>query len=196
MSRDGNRILAIAGSPRRHGNSEGLLDVCTTAMRESGAVVDELVVGAYDITPCQGCNACSLTGECVLVDDMRDIYARLDDADAIVVASPVYFASVPAVLKSMLDRMQPYWARRHMLGESAQERKRPGAIILVRGGGDPYGFQGAVYSIKSVFAVLGVDCIEELKLEGVDSPGDLGRHPMAIDRAREIGERMAKELIR
>ena len=67
-------------------------------------------------------------------------------------------------------------------------------MLLARGGGDPYGFQAAVYTIKSVFAVLDVDAFDEVKLEGVDSPGDLGRHPEALEHAREIGRRMALEV--
>jgi multimeric flavodoxin WrbA len=184
-------VLGIAGSPRRHGNSEQLLDACMAGVEETGGRADKLVVVEYGIAPCNGCNACSLTGECVIVDRMEELYPRLEQADAIIVASPVFFATVPAVLKALYDRCQPFWARRWVLGEPPPERKRPGALLLARAGGDPYGFEGAVLTTKSLFAVLGVAYAEELKVAGVDSPSDVGRHPDALASARAIGARVA-----
>ena len=180
-------VLGIAGSPRRHGNSEQLLDACLAGAKEAGAGVHKLVVAEYGIEPCRGCNACSLTGECVIRDRMREIYPLLDKAAAIVVSTPVFFATVPAVLKALYDRCQPYWARRHVLNEPAAPKRRPGGILVVRGGGDPYGWECAAATTKSVFAVLEVRKTFEVVVEGVDSPSELGRHPDAIAKAREAG---------
>ncbi|MDZ4064610.1 MAG: flavodoxin family protein [Coriobacteriia bacterium] len=188
------RILCIAGSPRRHGNSERLLDACAAGVESAGGVAEILIVAERGIRPCQGCHACSSTGECVVQDGMQAVYPMLDAADAIAVSSPVYFATVPAVLKALYDRCQPYWARTHVLHEPAPER-RHGALMLVRGGGDPYGFQAAVYTTKSVFAVLGVDYAAELKVEGPDSSGDIERHPDALRDAAEIGARMVRNVL-
>lgn len=179
------RVLGIAGSPRRHGNSERLLDACLDGARSAGAEIDELVVVDAGIAPCRGCNACSLTGECVVRDRMTDVYPRLDAADVIVVASPVYFATVPAVLKALYDRCQPYWAKRYLLHEPAASR-RPGALLLVGGGGDPYGHECAVTSTRSVFAVLGVDYVSGIVVRA-DSPSDIGRHPDELARAMVLG---------
>lgn len=183
----GAHVLGVAGSPRRHGNSEQLLDACMAGVAEAGGVVDKLVVAEYGIKPCNGCNACSVTGECVLIDDMRHLYPRIDAADAVIVASPVFFATVPAVLKTLYDRCQPYWARRWVLGEPPPAHKRPGALLLARSGGDPYGFEAAVITTKSVFAVLGVGYDDELCVAGVNAPSDVARHPDALARARRIG---------
>jgi len=122
----------------------------------------------------------------VISDRMREIYPRIDAADAIVISSPVYFATVPAVLKALYDRCQPYWARQHVLNQPAPAR-RPGALLLVRVAGDPYGFEAAVLTTKSIYAVLGIDLIDTIEVEGVDSPSDLGRHPDSIARAEELG---------
>lgn len=194
MSEGRAHVLAVAGGPRRHGNSERLLDACIEGVREVGVLVDKLVLVEHDIRPCRGCNACSLTGECVIQDGMSDVYPRIDDAGAIVVGSPVYFATVPAVLKAFYDRMQPYWARRYVLHEEPSGPRRPGGLVAVRGGGDPFGFVAAVYTTRSVFAVLGIDYEEEIKVAGVDSPGDLGRHPDRLDEARVAGRRVAERI--
>jgi multimeric flavodoxin WrbA len=188
------RILAIAGSPRRHGNSDALLVACTEAAEASGARVDLLVASEGGIGACTGCNGCSVGGECVVRDRMQDVYPRIEAADAIVVATPVYFATVPSVLKALYDRCQPYWARRYVLHREAPVR-RPGALLVVGGGGDPYGSSCAVTTTRSVFAVLGVDYLHELAIEA-DARGEALAQESALGRARGIGEALAREAAR
>lgn len=185
------RVLGIAGSPRRNGNSDRLLDACLEGARSAGADTDLLVVADAGIAPCRGCNACSSTGECVVRDGAQAAFALIDAADAIVIASPVYFATVPAVLKALYDRCQQYWARRYVLGEKVG-RRRPGALLLVGGGGDPYGHECAVTTTRSVLAVLGVDYTAELVVRA-DTPSEAGRQPEAIMRAGEIGAALAAD---
>ena len=183
-------VLCIAGSPRRHGNSEQLLDAVARGVVSAGGRAVRLVAIETGAGVCRGCNACSQTGECVLRDGMDAVYAALDAADAIVVSSPVFFTTVPAALKTLYDRCQPYWARRYALGQPAPARKRPGAILVVGGGGDPFGTACAVTPSKSVFAVLGVSAAEVFEVVGPDSPSDMGRHPEALSRAEEIGREL------
>jgi len=185
------RILAIAGSPRRRGNSDVLLAACTEAAAAAGAQVDLLVVSEAGIGACTGCNGCSAAGECIVRDRMQDVYPRIEAADAIVVATPVYFATVPSVLKALYDRCQPYWARRYVLHREAPPR-RPGALLVVGGGGDPYGSSCAVTTTRSVFAVLGIDYLHELAIEA-DARGEALAQADALQRAREIGEALAHE---
>lgn len=180
-------VLGIAGSPRRGGNSERLLDACLAGAAAAGAGTFKLVLTDYGIAACRGCNACSQTGECVIRDRMREVYAMLDSASAVVVATPVYFATVPAGLKALYDRCQPYWARRYDLGLAAPER-RPGGLLVVRGGGDPFGYECAVQPTRSVFAVLGLDMAEPVVVEGVDSPSEIGRHPEGLSAAGDLGK--------
>jgi multimeric flavodoxin WrbA len=185
------RLLAIAGSPRRGGNSDALLDACAEGARAAGAAVDLLVVAAAGIGPCTGCNGCSAQGECIVRDGMQSVYPRIDAADAVVVATPVYFATVPAVLKALYDRCQPYWARRYLLHRPI-ERRRPGALLVVGGGCDPYGNACAITTTSSVFAVLGVDYAAELAVQA-DVRGDALAQPDAIRRAADIGAALAEE---
>ncbi len=116
---------------------------------------------------------------------MRSVYPRIDAADAIVVATPVFFATVPAVLKAFYDRCQPYWARRYVLHQPI-ERRRPGGLLLVGGGGDPYGHECAETTTRSVFAVLGLDYRGEV-FARADSPSEIGGQPDALGRARLLG---------
>lgn len=186
-------VLGIAGSPRRHGNSETLLDACMEGVAEAGGVAEKIAVVEYGIAPCDGCNTCSATGECYIRDRMQELYPRIETADAIVVASPVFFATVPAVLKALYDRCQPFWARRWVLGETAPERKRPGGLLLARAGGDPYGFEGAILTTRSLFAVLGVAYSAEVTVAGVDAAGEVAARADALEAARAAGGRLALE---
>ncbi len=186
------RVLCIAGSPRRHGNSEQLLDALASGVREAGG--EPIMLRAVDagVTPCRGCNACSKTGTCIVSDGMDAVYPELDAADAIVVATPVFFATVPATLKALFDRCQPYWARRYVLGEPRPALKRPGAILVVGGGGDPFGTTCAVTATRSVFAVLDVSAEEVLEVVGPDAASDITSRPEALARARAIGRELVE----
>ncbi|MBS3956393.1 MAG: flavodoxin family protein [Clostridiales bacterium] len=183
-------VLGIAGSPRRGGNSERLLDACLAGVEERGASTGKLAVADFDIVPCTGCGACARTGACVIADDMPALLERLDTASAIVVASPVYFASVPAGLKAFYDRLQPYWSRRYVLGE-AVTRYRPGAILLAAAGGDPYGHECAETTTRSAFASVGVRFTEKLVVVGPDARGDIEGYPDSCVEARAIGSSIA-----
>lgn len=189
------RILCIAGSPRRHGNSEQLLDALVAGVTAAGGEPVRLAVAEAGVSPCRGCNACSRNGRCIVRDGMDAVYAELDSADAIAIATPVYFATVPAVLKALYDRCQPYWARRYVLGEPSAPVKRPGALLVVGGGGDPFGTVCAVTVTRSVFAVLGVEALEVLEVVGPDAPVDIRAHSADLRRAEEIGRGLVGEVL-
>jgi multimeric flavodoxin WrbA len=185
------RLLGIAGSPRRDGNSDRLLDACLGGAEEAGATIDRLVVATSGVSPCRECGACSKDGVCTLEDGMQAVYPRLDAADVIVVASPVFFATVPAVLKALYDRCQPYWERRYELHRPIG-RRRPGALLVVGGGGDPFGATCAITTTRSVFAVLGLDYVQELIVRA-DRPSDIVAQPAELARAAAIGAALAAD---
>ena len=188
-------MLGVAGSPRRFGNSDRLLEAALAGAREAGAEVRTLVAADAGLKHCLGCNACSIDGACIQHDGGPALYRALDAADAIIVATPVYFAGVPGVLKALIDRLQPYWARTYVL-KRPRPARRPGAILIARGGGDPYGFEHAEATVRSAFAVLDVDVLDVLAAADVDRPADLEAHPEVIARARGIGAAVAEEAAR
>lgn len=189
------RILGIAGSPRRSGNTDALLLAALEGAAEAGAQTSTLVAADAALAPCLGCNDCADTGVCIRPDAWRDVFARIDEADGLIISSPVYFATVPGVLKVFFDRMQPYWARTHVLG-LPRPLRRPGAVLLARAGGDPYGFDAAEATTRSVLAVLGIDILDVLKVTGVDTPTDMAERPQALAGARTLGSAVALEASR
>ena len=97
-------VLAFATSPRRHGNSETLLDRVLAAMEREGTAVEKIIVPEADIRPCRGCNACEKLNRCVQRDYMDYLHDRIVAADCIVLASPIYCMGLAAQAKVLVDR--------------------------------------------------------------------------------------------
>src|SRR5512140_757258 len=105
------RILALGGSPRK-GNSEWMLNQLAKYLSEKGAQVDVLLLRKTDIKRCVGCLKCEdRKGRCQLDDAMNNLYPTMIQADAIVMASPVYFEMISGPLKNFIDRTCPVWTK-------------------------------------------------------------------------------------
>lgn len=103
-------ILILSGSPRKGGNSDILCDEFARGAAESGNAVEKIRVADRKIGYCRGCYHCSdYAGECVLKDDMAEVLQKMIDADVIVLSSPVYFYSIDAQLKAVIDRTVARW---------------------------------------------------------------------------------------
>ena len=104
------KVLILSGSPRKGGNSDILCDAFARGAQEAGNDVEKIRVAAKKVAPCSGCYYCrSHGGECAHRDDMADILQRMIDADVLVLASPVYFYSIDAQLKAVIDRTVARW---------------------------------------------------------------------------------------
>lgn len=100
-------VLAISASPRKGGNSDVLCDEFLKGAAESGHKVQKIRLAEKHITPCRACYGCMEEHTCVQRDDMAEVLDALIGADIIVLASPVYFYSVCAQMKTMIDRCLP-----------------------------------------------------------------------------------------
>lgn len=104
----GKNVLILSGSPRKNGNSDMLCDAFMKGALEAGHQVEKIRVAEKDIGFCRGCYGCR-SGACVLKDDMAEVLQKMIDADVIVLASPVYFYSIDAQLKALIDRTVARW---------------------------------------------------------------------------------------
>ncbi len=102
-------VLILSGSPRKCGNSDLLCDEFMRGAKEAGHKVEKINVADKKIAPCRACYACKGTGKCAIKDDMADILQAIIDADVLVLASPVYFYSIDAQLKALIDRTVARW---------------------------------------------------------------------------------------
>lgn len=104
-------VLAIVSSPRKNGNTELLVDEFVKGAKEAGHAVEKLCLREKKIAPCLACEACLRNGgACVQKDDMGEILEKFIAADVVVLSSPVYYYSVCAQLKAMIDRTLPIGA--------------------------------------------------------------------------------------
>ena len=98
------KTIGILGSARKDGNTEFLLDVALEEARAKGGSTSKVTLRDKVIAPCDGCMGCSRTGECVIKDDMQEVYKEIREADGIIWASPVYYWSMSGLTKTALDR--------------------------------------------------------------------------------------------
>lgn len=106
----GKKVLILSGSPRKGGNSDLLCDEFMRGAMESGNQAEKIRVAEKKIAHCSACYYCtSHEGACVLKDDMADILQKIIDTDVLVLASPVYFYSINAQLKTVIDRTVARW---------------------------------------------------------------------------------------
>ena len=104
------KVLILSGSPRKGGNSDILCDEFLRGAQDAGHKAEKIRVAEKKVAPCSGCYYCSTHGgACVHKDDMADILQKMIDADVIVLASPVYFYSISAQLKTVIDRTVARW---------------------------------------------------------------------------------------
>lgn len=103
------KVLILSASPRKQGNSDILCDEFALGAREAGHEVEKVRIAEKNIGYCRGCYACKDTGICAIKDDMAELLQKMIDADVIVFASPVYFYSVDAQLKAVIDRTVARW---------------------------------------------------------------------------------------
>ena len=164
------RTLILNGSPRPAGNTAYLIH----ALREEleGEVM-ELSAFRANIAPCVDCRGCWETAKCVVRDDMDLLYA--DDFDNVVLATPVYFRTLPAPLLGLMSRFQPQHAAQFFLHKPLKLRPKKAGLILTAGGKGNEA--GAEHHIRVLFMMLNAggyeDCaVRSLKTDTVPAEQD------------------------
>lgn len=99
------KVLMINGSPRANGNTAVALHEMEQIFKEQGVEVETVQVGNKAIRGCVACNGCAKLGKCVFDDVVNELAPKFEEADGLVVASPVYYASANATLVACLDRL-------------------------------------------------------------------------------------------
>jgi multimeric flavodoxin WrbA len=195
------KILAFAGSPRRHGNSETLLDWVLAAMsRDSEVVVEKVPLTDANINPCRGCNACEQLNACIQRDGMDIYHDKIIEADCIILSSPIYCMGIAAQPKALIDRAQVFRSRKYVLRlpvvPPERKGKRLGVFLATAGQNWSYVFDTAVPSVKCFFHVIDIKDadISYLMINGVDEKGAIEHHPTAKADPTNLGNKTIKEL--
>ena len=122
------KVLLINGSPKHNGNTAQALQEMEKVFIQAGVEVETIHVGTQDIRGCIACGGCARTGKCVFDDLVNEVAAKLQEADGMVVASPVYYASPNATLIALLDRLfhSTRFDKRMKVGASVAVARRGG----------------------------------------------------------------------
>jgi multimeric flavodoxin WrbA len=182
------KVLGIMGSPRIKGNTELLLDEALKGAQSQGAETEKIVVDKLRISPCREYYGCLKDGNCVIRDEMDNIYPKLISSDAIIIASPIFFYAVSAQLKALIDRCQALWARKYVLKRDIPPKA--GAFIAVGATKGKRLFEGPRLTVGYFFKSINAEYVDELLIRGVDKKGEIKEHPTALKDALELGKRL------
>ncbi len=187
------KISAFNSSPRKNGNTHLLLLEAVRGMEESGFTVNTFNLNLMKIKACQDCGGCNETGVCVLEDDMALVYDAIRTSDRIILASPIFFFSVSAQAKLMIDRCQSFWFDKYLLEKPIKGGKagREGLLLLVGGMKKDIGIKCAEACAKAFYRTISVPEHSTLSYLDIDAKGDILHHPSALKEAYSAG----KELI-
>lgn len=189
-------MVIVLGSPRRNGNSEILAQAVAAGFAGTGGTAEFIRLNKMAIRPCQGCGGCDATGVCVIKDEMVDIYEKVDQADRLLIVSPIYFYSLSAQTKIFIDRMQARWSRRYNLKQRFRENEgRRGYLLATAATKGQKLFESSELMVRYALDAMDLECGESLLVRGVDDRGAVREQEDDLIRARAFGENIGNRTI-
>lgn len=177
-------ILVLIASPRSNGNTDKLAGAFIEGAESAGHNVFRFLPGHGGIKPCLGCNYCAANGgKCVQDDEMTEIYEAFDKADVVVLASPLYFHSVSAQLKIIIDRL---YAAGSFNAFCYEKKESVFLMTCMESSNDIFDRAIGYYNILLEKAFPWVNC-GEICVAGLESGKDSIEGHKALDRARQLG---------
>ncbi|MBU1147474.1 MAG: flavodoxin family protein [Candidatus Omnitrophica bacterium] len=187
---NGVKALGINGSPRMGGNTDILLDKVLEGARSKGTLTEKVILNELKFSPCQECENIKDDGGCILGDDMQQLYDKIRTTDVLIIASPIFFGSLTAQTKMMIDRFQCTWKAKFVLKKDIGYKKVKGAFISVEGSDRRDFFENAKAIIKNLFAIINVDYKAELFCSRIDDKGDIQKRTDCLEKAFKLGVKM------
>ncbi len=190
-------ILAIYGSPRRKGNTARLTAQAVAGAREAGAQVEEVVLRDLKMSPCLEIYGCQKNGRCAIKDDFQDLYDKLKSCQGLILSSPIFFYTVSAHTKIMMDRCQSLWVKKYWIDKRPFGELDPAKKALFICLGATKGkklFDGALLTVKYFLDTLDMGLWKSLLYRGLDYEGDIDKEPSYLAEARQAGADLAREL--
>ena len=188
------KVLGILGSPRREGNTEILLDEALRGASDHGGLCEKVILRDLKITPCLEIYKCAEDGVCAIQDEMQGLFPKITQAERLLLASPIFFYSVPALAKAMIDRCQSLWAKKYILKLPVSPiADRKGVFISVAATRGKKRFDGVRLTIQYFFDAIDVAYSDELFVRGADEKGEVRDQPEALKAAYDLGRRLVTD---
>ena len=191
------QITAIYGSPRRRGNTARLLKEAVAGALEQGASVNEFVLRDEKISPCLEIYGCTKDGKCVIKDDFHQVVDQILSAQGLMLASPIFFYTVSAHTKMLMDRCQSLWVKKYWIDKVPYGQWTPirkGLFISVGATKGKKLFDGTLLTVKYFFDVLDMELWRSLLYRSLDFEDDVLKHPEYLEQAYQVGKEFAQAL--
>lgn len=176
------KVLLINGSPKAKGNTAYALSQMAEVFAAEGIEVQTIQVGNKDIRGCVACGGCKKSGKCVFDDTVNEAAEAFQEADGLVLASPVYYASANATLVAFADRL--FYSTRF------DKRMKVGAsVVVARRGGCSATFD----ELNKYFTISGMPVASSRYWNSVHGgvPGEASQDLEGIATVRELAKNMA-----
>ncbi|MFW5649545.1 MAG: flavodoxin family protein [Candidatus Alkaliphilus sp. MAG34] len=190
------KALVILGSPRINMNTDTLLNEVIKGLQSQNVEVEKIILSRLKFEPCIACDVCAETGHCYKQDDLTSIYDKFNNSDIIIVGSPMYFNSVTAITKAMIDRCQSFWSSKYKLNRSSIDRNRKRRGMFVGVGGAKYtelekGFIGATVVMELFFRATNTEYMYNMLVDNTDEVF-VGDREELLKEAYEMGIKLTK----
>lgn len=164
----GKKIAVITGSPRKNGNSAAMAEAFVKAAEAKGYNVTRFDAAMMDVKGCRACDACNKTGKaCAFDDDFNKIAPAVKEADAVVFAMPLYWYTMPAQIKAVVDKFYSFFRG----GGDISGKKC--ALIACCEERDESAFDGLRFAYERSVALLEWENVGEVLVPGVNAAGDI-----------------------
>jgi multimeric flavodoxin WrbA len=173
------KITAIIGSPRKTGNTSTIVEAMLEGAKEEHVETAVHYLGEKTVKGCIGCYSCRETSECVIKDDMREIYNDINDSDVLVFASPIYFYTVTGQFKTFIDRSFPYYWEKPLKGKKA-------VLALTWANSNPDMFNDTVDWFKRITDAMQIDLVETITVSNTGS-NPVAENKELLHQFRKIG---------
>lgn len=175
------KVLGLAGSPRRSGNIELIVQEALQGAADKGAEIEMVSLADLNFQFCQGCLECHEKGTCPLNDEVIDLIEKMDQADALIIGSPVYIRHLPGQLKAVFDRLCSLTMQIGVkpngimeLESKLTKKIRPGLAIVGCSAMSPEMTESALAFLKGFLAVHSNDGkLEEMRIINLGLPGQV-----------------------
>ena len=183
------KIVGICASPRKNGNTDILLEKVLEGAKAQGAETEKIVLSDLKILPVseKEYETVAEDGFSVVQDDMNAVFRKIEESDALVMASPIFFGSISAQAKIMIDRFQCVWLAKEKLNKKVFQKEKRGIFVSAQATTRKDFFENAKSIVRHFFATINVKYAGELFCPGVDTKGKVSEKPEVLQQAYELG---------
>jgi len=188
------KIAAVFGSPRRGGNTAVLLRQAIKGARDAGAEISEIILRDLKMSACLEIYGCQKSGECAIKDDFQGVVEQLSASQGIMLASPIFFYSVSAQTKILMDRCQSLWVKKYWIDRQplAEHRySRKGLFIAAGATKGKKLFEGALLTVRYFFDTLDTELWRSCLYRGLDFENEVCNHPDYLEEVYRTGKELA-----